>query len=175
MMQMLVAGGLPALTDGMRSADENNPRGYLEFEPVKRLRTDRSWLPDARGRAVKIIYLLLRELPTDGAFTYQVILMKRPIEEILASQRAMLQRDGKVAADEATLTKIYQSQVTQIEQWLDDQHCFSSLSVAYHRILDEAAAVAQEVSKFLELELDVTAMASAVDPALYRQRGKDKP
>ena len=35
MMQMLSAGGLPALTDDLREADESNPRGYFEFEPVK--------------------------------------------------------------------------------------------------------------------------------------------
>ena len=66
MMQMLHAGGLPALTDGLRTADENNLRGYLEFEPVKRLRSDRSWLPQARGKVVKIIHLLLRDLLLDG-------------------------------------------------------------------------------------------------------------
>ena len=60
MMQMLQAGGLPAFTDRVRSADEGNPRGYFEFEPVKRLRIDRSWLPQARGHAIKIIHLLLR-------------------------------------------------------------------------------------------------------------------
>ena len=86
-MQMLQAGGLPPLSDNLRSADEDNPRGYLEFEPVKQLRTDRSWLAQARGHVVKIIHLLLRELPTEGTYRYRVILMKRPIEEVLALYR----------------------------------------------------------------------------------------
>src|SRR3954454_2290996 len=87
MMQMLSAGGLSALTDEKRTADESNPRGYFEYEPVKRLRADNTWLNEARGHVVKIIHLLLRELPTDGGLTYRVIFMKRPLEQILASQR----------------------------------------------------------------------------------------
>jgi hypothetical protein len=92
MMQMLAAGGLPPLTDNLRDADESNPRGYFEFDPVKRLRSDRSWLDQARGHAVKIIHVLVRELPADGQFHYRLLLMKRPMEEILASQRALLER-----------------------------------------------------------------------------------
>src|SRR5437763_895686 len=101
MMQMLQAGGLLPLTDGLRPADESNPRGYFEYEPVKRLRTDRSWLPQARGHAVKVIHLLLRELPLDGSLAYRIVFMRRPIEEVLASQHALLQRAGKPAADPA--------------------------------------------------------------------------
>jgi hypothetical protein len=93
-MQMLAAGGLPPLTDNLRAADESNPRGYFEFDPVKRLRSDRSWLDQARGRAIKIVHLLVRELPADGQFNYRLLLMKRPFEEILASQRACWSAKG---------------------------------------------------------------------------------
>src|ERR1700747_3518113 len=77
MMQMLSAGGMPVLTDRHRSPDKSNPRGYFEFEPVKRLRTDQSWLPAAQGRALKVIHLLLTELPADRRFAYQVLFMQR--------------------------------------------------------------------------------------------------
>jgi len=170
MMQLLQAGGLPALTDGFRAADESNPRGYFEFEAVKQLRTDRSWLAQARGHVVKIIHLLLRELPQDGSFQYRIILMKRPIEEVLASQKAMLQRDGKTSADAAVLRRAFESQLAQLESWLAGQaHC-KVLPVEYHRALFEPAAVADELRRFLELDLDVAAMVQAVDPKLYRQR-----
>ena len=106
MMQMLAAGGIPPLTDYQRKPDESNPRGYFEFEPVKRLRADRSWLDQAHGRAIKVIHLLLRELPTDGIYNYRVILMKRSIKEVLASQRVMLDRQGKTGADDVMLEKI---------------------------------------------------------------------
>ena len=54
-MQMLHAGGVPVLTDSLRAADTDNPRGYLEFERVKQIKTDKSWLDDAAGKAVKIV------------------------------------------------------------------------------------------------------------------------
>ena len=170
MMQMLSAGGLPALTDDLRQADESNPRGYFEFEPVKRLRTDRGWLDQARGRAVKIIHVLLRELPTDGTYQYRVILMKRPMEEILASQRAMLKRQGKPSADEAMLAKIYASQLAQVEEWLGSQSAFSFLPVEYHRVLKEPREVAVEIDGFLGGGLEVEAMMQVVDPTLHRER-----
>ena len=100
------------------------------FEPVKRLRSDRSWLDQARGHAVKIIHVLVRELPADVQFHYRLLLMKRPMEEILASQRAMLERQDKASADDATLAKIFRS---QLEQWLAAQPAFSFLAVDYHR------------------------------------------
>jgi hypothetical protein len=170
MMQMLAAGGLPPLTDELRPPDENNPRGYLEFEGVKKLRTDQTWLPQARGHAVKIIHLLLRELPVDRRFQYRVLFVRRPLEEVIASQGAMLARAGKTSADPAVLSTIYQSQLTQVEHWLAVQACFETRSFDYHRILKEPLAVAQEVASFLARDLDVVAMAEAIDPSLYRQR-----
>ena len=94
MMQMLAAGGVPPLTDAQRAPDASNPRGYLELEAVKRLKTDKSWLPDARGKAVKVIHLLLPEL-AEADWEFRVIMMRRPVEEIVASQRAMLARLGR--------------------------------------------------------------------------------
>ncbi len=170
MMQMLAAGGLPVLTDAVRTPDESNPRGYLEFEPVKRLRTDQSWLDQARGHAVKIIHLLLRELPTDGRFQYRVLFLRRPMEEVIESQRAMLARQGKASADPAALSKVYQSQLSQVEQWLAEQVCFDTRPIEYHRILDDPLKVAEELNAFLGSGLDTAAMAGAVDRTLYRQR-----
>ena len=65
MMGMLEAGGVTPLVDGVRAADASNPKGYFEFEPVKALTIDGdpSWLPAARGKAVKIISFLLTWLP----------------------------------------------------------------------------------------------------------------
>jgi len=170
MMQMLAAGGILPLTDDKRAADESNPRGYFEFEPVKRLRTDRSWIEQARGRAIKVIHLPLRELPADGQFNFRVILMRRPIAEVLASQRAMLERQGKVAADDAVLAKVYQSQLDQTEEWLSSHPAFSVLSVDYHAVLKTPELAANEVNDFLGGGLDVAAMMRAIDPKLYRQQ-----
>lgn len=170
MMQMLQAGGLPVLSDGLRRADENNLRGYLEFEPVKRLRSDRSWLPQARGHAVKIIHLLLRELLFDGTLSYRIVFMQRPIPEVLASQRAMLQRDGKAGADPALLQQAFAAQLAQLQPWLAAQPRVSVMPVSYHQVLREPQAVAEALQGFLGLDLDSAAMVNAVDPALHRQR-----
>ncbi len=170
MMQMLAAGGLPVLTDALRLPDESNPRGYLEFEPVKRLRTDQSWLEQARGRAVKIIHLLLRELPTDGRFQYRVLFLRRPLEEVIASQSAMLARAGKASAEPVALARIFASQLAQVEQWLAAQPCFTVRQVEYHRLVREPTIVAGELNAFLGGGLDPTLMARAVDPKLYRHR-----
>ena len=172
MMQMLSAGGVPVLADQHRLPDENNPRGYFEFEPVKRLRTNQSWLPAAQGYAVKIIHLLLPELPTDGRFAYRVLFMQRPIEEILASQRAMLQRQGKPGAADEFLRTTYEHQLQEREHYLAAHDCFRYLNIEYHHLISSPADVAAEVAGFLELPLDVEKMVAAVDPSLYRQRAQ---
>src|SRR5688572_24463755 len=42
MMKMLEAGGLEAVTDNIRTADEDNPKGYYELEKVKEMKGDTS-------------------------------------------------------------------------------------------------------------------------------------
>lgn len=170
MMQMLAAGGIAPLSDDLRAPDESNPRGYFEFEPVKQLRADHSWLNRARGKVVKIIHLLLRELPCDGSFTYRVVLMKRPIEEVLASQSAMLQRQGKTSADSQVLAKVYLAQLAQIEEWLAAQPSFKVLKMEYHHLLANARDQVQSLNEFLGGGLNLDQMEQAIDPALYRQR-----
>ena len=73
MMRILEAGGMDVLTDQIRTADVDNPRGYYEFEPVKKTKDDPSWIPEAAGKAVKMVYQLLYDLP-DG-FHYQILMM----------------------------------------------------------------------------------------------------
>jgi hypothetical protein len=170
MMQMLAAGGIPPLTDNLRTPDDSNPRGYFELEAVKRLRADQSWLAEAQGKAVKIIHLLMRELPVDGRFQYRVLLMRRPIAEVLSSQRSMLARQGKPSADPTVLAKVYDTQLTQLEAWLAANACFSVLQVEHHGLINAPAAVVDQIAQFLGGDLDVAAMAAAVDPTLYRER-----
>ena len=176
MMQALAAGGLPPLTDATRAADPRNPRGYLELEAVKRLKTDRAWLPQARGKAVKIIHLLLPELgaaSAEGDYEFRVLMMRRPIAEVVASQRAMLARQGKASASvpDAQLEKLFLDQLTRVERWLADRpQAFRVLTVHYPELVADPAGTAAAVNAFLGGGLDEAAMAAAVDPALYRER-----
>lgn len=97
MMQILEAGSMPILTDYIRKSDEDNPQGYYEFEPVKKNKDDPSWVSDGTGKAVKMVYRLLYDLPKD--FEYRVIFMRRIIDEVLISQAKMLKRNAKKGTD----------------------------------------------------------------------------
>ncbi len=170
MMRMLEAGGLRPLEDGVREADISNPKGYFEFEPVKDLeaaRGDVPWLPEARGKAVKIISFLLTWLPED--FNYQVIFMQRDLDEVLASQQQMLARRG--ASDGAPLSReTFQSHLAQVERFMAARPCFDTLYVPYREAVASPEATAAAVARFLGRPMDTAAMAKAVEASLYRNR-----
>ncbi|MGQ9814813.1 MAG: sulfotransferase family protein [Candidatus Roseilinea sp.] len=170
MMKMLAAGGLPPLTDNIRSADEDNPKGYYEFERVKKLKEDCAWLPDAKGKAVKVISALLMQLP--AGYEYRVIFMRRNMSEILASQRQMLIRRGEPAdtISDADMAALFDKHLRQIESWLASQPNMPTLSVNYNNLIAAPLAGAERVNAFLGGRLDVAKMAGAVDPSLHRQR-----
>ena len=169
LMQMLDAAGYPCLTDGIRKADADNPRGYFEYEKVKRLRRDCSWLPGAKGKAVKIIAQLIPFLPSQ--FSYQIIFMERDISEVLASQRKMLQRQGKSGGNlsDVQLHRIFEQQVLEVKGVLT-QRDIPTLDVAYSEALQRPMKIAEKIQAFLGENLDVAAMAAVIDPNLYRQR-----
>ena len=170
MMKMLEAGGLPVLTDRIRTADEDNPKGYYEFERVKQIEEDRSWLPDAQGKAVKMIAALLKHLPPD--YAYKVVFMRRDIEEVLASQREMLIRRGEPTdrIPDERLADLFAKHVEQIEAWIAGQPNVDVLYVHYSDVLANPLDHARRINRFLGGALDEQAMAGVVDPDLYRQR-----
>src|ERR1700730_19121643 len=96
MMQMLENGGVEVVTDNIRTADTDNPKGYYEFEKVKKIKEDASWLPATRGKAFKMVSQLLYDLPVGEK--YRIIFMERDLDEVLASQEKMLERLGQRAA-----------------------------------------------------------------------------
>jgi hypothetical protein len=169
-MQMLAAGGIPALTDHVRQADADNPRGYFEFEPVKQTAKDSAWLADAAGKAVKMVFRLLHDLPADHS--YRVVFTERKLDEVLASQRAMLARQGRAGAalDDAALARVFATQVEQCLAWLGGQPNFAVLKVNYNELLAGPRPSAERLDAFLGPGLDLPAMIAAVDTALYRQR-----
>jgi len=170
MMKMLEAGGLEVLTDRLREADEDNPKGYYEFERVKQLEHDKTWLPEAEGKVVKIISQLLHHLPSD--YAYKVVFMRRRMEEILASQERMLVRrgeeGGKISDDK--LAALFRQHLERVRAWLDGQPNFDVTYVSYNEVLENPRDEAERVDAFLDEPLDVERMATVVDPSLYRQR-----
>ena len=114
---MLKAGGLPVLIDNLRTEDEDNPHGYYEFESVKKTREDDSWIKAARGKAVKMIYLLLYDLP--DTHQYRIIFMQRNLEEVIASQNVMLERHEQATGpDDRTMKELFTKDLQIIERWL---------------------------------------------------------
>jgi hypothetical protein len=172
MMQMLDAGGLPPLTDHERRADEDNPKGYYEFERVKALKDgDFKWVTQAQGKAVKIISALLEYLPPSQP--YKVIFMRREIAEILASQHKMLVRRGESSTiDDEQMAQMYRRHLSSVEAWLAAQDHIDTLFVPYTQLLNDPAAQIQRLLTFLELPLDAQAMQAVPDKSLYRNRGE---
>jgi LPS sulfotransferase NodH len=170
MMQMLGAGGLELLTDGRRRADLDNPRGYFELEAARRLPRVAGWLEGASGRAVKLVHVLVPRLPEGRE--YRVLLMRRDGREVVASQRAMLERRGGApeGPDDERLARIFAAQLDEVERWAAASAGVALLRVDYNRLVREPLAVAREVCAFLGCGLDADDMAAAVLPALYRQR-----
>lgn len=170
MMQMIHGGGLPVLTDKVRAGDEDNPRGYFELEAVKKTKKDPSWLDETPGRVVKMVHLLLYDLPGDRS--YRVVFMTRLLREVVRSQGVMLQRRGTTGADltPEQLIKAYEGQLARIRQWLDEQPNFQVHYTSYNDLMADPPASAAAVNAFLGGGLDVDGMLRNVDPKLYRQR-----
>lgn len=169
MMQMLEAGGMQVVTDNIRKADDDNPRGYYEFEKVKKIEEDSSWLKDCQGKAFKIVSELLYRLPEDKE--YKVIFMRREMKEVLASQRVMLQRSGREGSqvkDEEMAGK-FRKHLRDVESWLGRQPNIDVLYVKYNDVIQEPLRHAESVNRFLGGWLDEEKMAQAVEASLYRQ------
>src|SRR5262245_26265632 len=169
-MKMLEAGGLGVVTDRLREADEDNPKGYYEDERVKDLHqsADRTWLREARGRVIKIISFLLKSLPADN--NYKVVFMHRSLREIVASQNKMLVRRGeKNDTPDERAVALLEEQVRDARFFLRRPQ-FDVLELNYKEIVDGAEAQARRMAEFLGEPLDVGKMVEVVDRALYRNR-----
>ncbi|MCP5094715.1 MAG: sulfotransferase [Chloroflexi bacterium] len=174
MMKMLEAGGIPPITDKIREADNDNPKGYYEFERVKQMdKGDISWVADAQGKVVKVISQLLKHLPT--GYEYRVVFMRRNMDEILASQQKMLLNRGEDPhkADDAEIAALFEKHLQSVISWMRLQPNVSALYVHYSDMLANPEPLVEQVNTFFGGGLDTKAMAEVVDPNLYRNR-KDK-
>jgi hypothetical protein len=170
MMQMLDAGGCQVLVDDLRKADEDNPKGYYEFDKVKRVKDDSSFLEAAGGTAVKIISMLLYDLPQDQP--YKIIFMRRDLDEILRSQKIMLRRgENDIQDNDADMRRLFDKHLNDIVSWLADRKNYDTIYVSYKDLIENTLSSVHEVNHFLGNCLDVEKMAAVVDAGLYRNRG----
>jgi hypothetical protein len=170
-MKMLEAGGLSVLTDGLRTADEDNPKGYYEVERVKNLgqEADKDWLAGARGRGIKVISYLLKSLPP--RFNYRVVFIRREMEEVLASQRKMLARRGETEeTPPERMRPLFEDDLWRAGYQLKRRPEFETIELHYSAVLARPLEEARRLAAFLGGGLDAEAMAAAVDPQLYRNR-----
>ena len=171
MMSMLDAAGIPPMQDHIRTADVDNPKGYYEYERVKALPDgDTGWVKDARGKSVKVITALLKHLPKK--FQYDVLIMRREMAEILASQKKMLERRGedpeKVSDQE--MAELFGKHFSQVMDWVRDQKNIRYAEVSYNDLLTSPEGEVEKINSFLGGHLDTAAMLEKIDPVLYRQR-----
>jgi hypothetical protein len=170
MMKMLAEGGLPVLTDAIRSADEDNPNGYFELEVVKQLAEgQKDWLANADHKLVKVISALLEHLPPEHH--YRVLFMERQIPEILASQRKMLARRNETSklSDEEMQAQ-FTEHLKAIKYWLARQPNMDVLYVDYNRMMADPDQYLQKVASFIAMPLDLDKMRAVPNAQLYRNR-----
>lgn len=168
MMQMLESGGAEVVTDSVRTADKDNPKGYYELEQVKTIQRDASWLPAMRGKAFKMVSQLLYDLPSSEA--YKVLFLERDLDETLLSQENMLTRLGRAAAPRDRIRQAYTVHLERLHAWLPLQGNMAALRVCYNALVERPHAEAGRVADFLGGGLDVGRMADTVDLSLYRNR-----
>jgi len=170
MMQILEAGGLNILTDKKREADNNNPKGYYEFEKVKKLMIDKSWLPEAKGKVVKIIAQLLPFLPDN--FNYKIIFMQRDMTEVLKSQQIMLgkEKDVKSRTFPTGLNDAFTKQLDRVSSWIESKSNIDIININYSDMIDSPESEIESLASFLDKDFDLQKIKSVVDKKLYRNR-----
>jgi hypothetical protein len=172
MMRMLEAGGIGVMSDATRGADIDNPNGYFELERIKNLETepDKSYLREARGRSVKAISFLIKDLPDENE--YRVIFMRRDLDEVLASQEKMIERldQGDTAADAEAMKEAYRNDIVRARLLCRKSPHMELIEIHYSETVGDPAASARKVNAFLGGRLDEQAMRAAVDKSLYRNK-----
>jgi len=173
MMRMIGEGGIPILSDGLRVPDEDNPNGYYEFERVRRTRQDPSWIPDALGKVVKMVHLLLLELPL--THEYRVVFMRRDLREVVKSQNRMLTRLNKPTDDlpEERVAEIYKRQIETTLTYLQSHDdYFRVIEVDYNVLIKNPLDLVRRVGAFFD-GLNTDEMVKAIDVRLYRNQIAD--
>jgi hypothetical protein len=170
MMQMISAGGMPAVSDDLRNTDESNPRGYLEWQAVKSLPQTPNIIDAAENKAVKVTSEFLLFLPSDHE--YRIIFMCRPLEQVVASQEKFFQRLGHQVprSRRALATATFQRHLKKVRLWLREQPNISVLYVDYSAVLASPFLESSRICVFLGHDLDVAAMAAEIDGTLHRER-----
>jgi hypothetical protein len=160
------------LTDAKREADENNPKGYYELEKIKSLKQDASWMDEAIGKVVKIVSPLLSAIP--DKYHYKVIVMERSLHDVLVSQQVMLGKTRKQALESFPfqLAANFQKEIKKVNDWIEEQPYTEILKLNYNEVNENPRLCAEQITKFLNTQLDINKMVEVVDKKLNRSKLK---
>lgn len=68
------------------------------------------------------------------------------------------------------MAELFRKHLQQVEDWMGNQPDLYYMDVDYNQILKDPRPQVDKINQFLGGELNTEAMASVVDPQLYRQR-----
>ena len=157
---------MDCLVDGKREADESNPKGYYEYEPVMSIYKDNSWMDKAQNKTVKIVAPLLNKI--DEQYRYKIIFMTRDLNEILKSQQKMI---GKI--EDVFPVKLYnkfQKLLSNIEVWKKKEPGVELIYLDYKDVLENPESTVKSIERFLGVPLNQSAMINCIDKKLYRTK-----
>lgn len=164
-MQMLKAGGIELIYDELRPVDQSNPNGYFELEKVKSLAEDNSWIPNCKGKAIKILYHLLKYLPKE--LDYKIIFMHRNLADVITSQDKILASYNKpVDPNREHIKSLFEAQLLQTIGWLDQQNNMEVIDIQFSDVISKPKKISLKISEFLGTNLDLKAMGTVVNSAL---------
>jgi predicted AlkP superfamily phosphohydrolase/phosphomutase/tetratricopeptide (TPR) repeat protein len=172
MMQILERGGMALRTDGVRSADGNNPVGYYEWEAIKGLANDTRCFDEIglENRAFKVVSPLLSKLPRQHH--YKVLFMTRDLEEVAHSQTKMLVAMGQAerSIEPAALQVGLQKHLDDTRAWLTSADHIEVLEVDYAQLMHDPQPIIDRVVQFFGKHHFPTApsMPHAINRQLHR-------
>ena len=111
---------------------------------------------------------LLRYLPSHGPA--RIVVLHRPLAQVLASQAAMKDRLGTQAraTNNAMLARQYTVEMAGIDALVADRPHWRVLHVAYEQMLAEPERECRRVAEFLGTNFDALAAATRVDASQRR-------
>jgi len=173
-MQLLQAGGIELVTDEKRTADEHNAAGYFEHESIKEWQWDASWIEEQRGKAMKVVFPLLRQAPLPAG-PKLIVVMRRGVQSVLQSQRRMASAEGAPLQWEEH--DRWEQEYVKHERWWGMEPQAEVVELVYEELLDavargevlgELATALKTLSKYCVKSVDISLLKAVVNKDLRR-------
>lgn len=167
-MQLLESAGIEVFSDSIRKPDENNPKGYYEYEPVKQLHKKHAWLDEAKKKALKVVMPHVFKLPK--RYKYKVIHMYRKVDDVLISQELMKKRLNPSYQTQYNfgLYNKFQNELERLKKWSQSQSNVECLILDYNMVIDKPELAAEKLLKYTNSNKTIKEVAVVVDGKLQR-------